>query len=49
MIALTSSGVESTTTSVALEVLGFLVRDEKLQIFEVTFACQELAVGGSRA
>lgn len=41
---LTSGSVESTTTSIALEMLGFLVRDKKLEILKVTFACQKSAL-----
>ena len=35
---LTSSGVQTTSTSVAFEVLGLLMIDENLQIVEITFA-----------
>ena len=35
---LTSSSIESTTTAVAFEVLGLLVRDEQLQILKVALA-----------
>ena len=34
----TSCSIQSTATSVAFEVLGFLVGDEELEIFKVTFA-----------
>lgn len=37
----TSCCVETTTTAVAFEVLCLLVRDEKLEIFEITLACDK--------
>ena len=37
-IQLTSSSVQSAIAVVTLEMLSFLVRDEDLQVIEVTFA-----------
>lgn len=42
-MVLTSSSVESSTASVALEVLCLLVGDEKLEILKVTLACRRSA------
>lgn len=45
MDVLTSGSVESSATSVALEVLCLLVGDEQLEILKVTFAWCWLVTG----